>query len=99
MIFRKGREVSTYFKVTPTAAVSLVQILVVVAITQVKAKENPSGEGFREQVNLPRLSRLLSAKAKPFIFWKEKPVWDFLVLFLPTQHYCATAKRVDVLLP
>jgi len=60
--------------VTPIIAVSPVQILVVVAITQVKAKENPSGEGFREQVNLPRLSRWLSAKAIPFIFWKEKTV-------------------------
>jgi len=99
VIFRKGREISMYFKMTPTAAVSPVQILVVVAITQVKAKENPSGEGFREQVNLPRLSRLLSAKAKPFIFWKEKPVWGIFMLLSPINYYCATAKRVDVLLP
>jgi len=76
-----------------------VQILVVVAITQVKAKENPSGEGFREQVNLPRLSRSLSAKAKPFIFWKENFLANDFGCFVRISHYCATAKGVDVPLP
>jgi len=85
--------------VTPARAVSPVQILVVVAITQVKAKENPSGEGFREQVNLPRLSRSLSAKAKPFIFWKENFLANDFGCFVRISHYCATAKGVDVPLP
>jgi len=90
VIVRKGRDEKVFFTVTPIIAVSPVQILVVVAITQVKAKENPSGEGFREQVNLPRLSRWLSAKAIPF--GKKLTVEHQFSVVLPFLKLCYSKK-------